>query len=77
MEFWDRYLFRGYIAAALARGTFVAFILPLLSLLLLQEPLMKERSHAFMMAWYMPCPVITMPATTGLSARTFPGLVHP
>jgi hypothetical protein len=40
MEFWDRYLFLRHIAAALARGVSVAFVLPLLSVLLFKEPLM-------------------------------------
>jgi hypothetical protein len=40
MEFWDRYLFLRHIAAALARGVSVALVLPLLSVLLLKEPLM-------------------------------------
>ena len=38
MEFWDRYLFARHIAAALAQGVFVAFVLPLLAMLLFQEP---------------------------------------
>jgi hypothetical protein len=40
MEFWDRYLFLRHIAAALAQGMFVALVLPLLSMLLFQEPLL-------------------------------------
>jgi hypothetical protein len=40
MEFWDRYLFARHIAAALAQGVFVALVLPLLAMLLFQEPVM-------------------------------------
>jgi len=40
MEFWDRYLFLRHIAAALARGVFIAIVLPLIPVLLFGYPLM-------------------------------------
>ncbi len=40
MELWDRYLFLRHIAAALARGVFIAIVLPLLPVLLFGYSLM-------------------------------------
>lgn len=40
MEFWDRYLFLRHIAAALARGVFIAIVLPLVPVLLFGYPLL-------------------------------------
>ena len=40
MEFWDRYLFLKHIAAALARGVFIAIVLPLIPVLLFGYSLM-------------------------------------
>jgi hypothetical protein len=40
MEFWNRYLFLKHIAAALARGVFIAIVLPLIPVLLCGYSLM-------------------------------------
>jgi hypothetical protein len=37
----------------------------------------KERSLAFTMAGYVPCLVMSILATEGLLALSFPGVVHP
>lgn len=77
MEIRDTYLFLRHIAAALARGTFVALILPLPSLLLFRYPFMNERSPAITIAGYVPGLILSIPATTGFRALSFSGGVHP
>jgi hypothetical protein len=77
MEFRDTYHFLRYIAAALARGTFVALILPLHGMHLFRYPFINKRSPAITMAGNVPGLVLSTPATTGLAALSFSGGVHP
>jgi hypothetical protein len=77
MVFRDTYHFLRHIASALARGTFVALILPLHDILVFRYPFMNERSPAIMMAGNVPGLVLSTPAGTGLQPLTFNEGVHP
>ncbi len=77
MKFRDTFLFLWHIAAALARGTFVAPILPHHGMLVSRYPFIHERSPAITMAWYVPGLVLSETAATRLPALTFNGGVVP